>query len=217
MKVLVLDGSPAGNGAALGAPLPGLGRDSAGDAGVPAPQVEKGAAPAASDALGVWSDRYAAALESRGVEVARVALAGLGVKPCTGCWSCWLATPGRCVRKDGLESIYPKVLAADLVVWAFPLVLGAQNALTKTVQDRMIPLLHPYIELVAGECHHRGRYARYPLLAAVVAPGNGDGPEDILLVRTLFERFALNFRSRPVFFSTVRDTPEEAADASRSA
>lgn len=25
------------------------------------------------------------------------------IKPCTGCWSCWTKTKGKCVFKDGYE------------------------------------------------------------------------------------------------------------------
>ena len=32
----------------------------------------------------------------------------------------------------------------------------------------MIPLLHPYIELVKGECHHKKRYSKYPKLALIL-------------------------------------------------
>jgi multimeric flavodoxin WrbA len=116
-----------------------------------------------------------------------------------------------------MAGLYPKVVAADLVVWAVPLVLGAQNALTKKAQDRMIPLLHPYIELVSGESHHRRRYARYPDLALVVEPGLEDGERDVATVRRLFERFALNCRSRLSFFATTSMDPKEAADETRSA
>jgi len=168
--------------------------------------------------LDSWIARYLAKIreEERGDEVEVIDLRSLDIRTCTGCWTCWWATPGRCAFRDGMAGLYPKVIAADLVVWAVPLVLGAQNALVKKTQDRLIPLLHPYIELVAGESHHRRRYAHYPDIALVVEPGPGDGEEDLVIVRGLFERFALNFRSRLSFFATTHDDTEEAADETRS-
>lgn len=165
--------------------------------------------------LDVWIKRYAARLTEKHPGVETVALRELGIRTCTGCWSCWWATPGRCVHKDGMETLYPKIIASDLIVWATPLVLGAQCALTKKAQDRMIPLIHPYFELVQGESHHRRRYAHYPSFALVVDPAGTDGEADLALVRRLFERFALNFRSGLAWFATTAEVPEEAADETR--
>jgi multimeric flavodoxin WrbA len=158
-----------------------------------------------------WLNRFGATLEKNGARLCRIDLRDLGVKACTGCWSCWWATPGLCVHKDGMERVYRASLEADLLVWVAPMVLGAQNALTKKTQDRMIPLIHPYIELVNGECHHRKRYDRYPNLGLIADPGTEDEKEDLDLIRTLFERFALNFRSGLRFFTTTKHNPEEAA------
>src|ERR1035437_3288965 len=94
----------------------------------------------------------------QGHEVTRIDLRDLDIKFCTGCWSCWWATPGKCVFRDHMLQIYPEMVAAELIIWASPLILGHVSALTKTAQDRFIPLAHPYIEVVDGECHHRKRY-----------------------------------------------------------
>ena len=41
------------------------------------------------------------------------------------------------------------------------------SAKLKTVNDRSIPLVHPYIEIVNDECHHIKRYDEYPKLARI--------------------------------------------------
>lgn len=167
--------------------------------------------------LAAYLEQFEAGLIAGGAECARVDLAGLEVRYCTGCWSCWWATPGRCVFKDGMEAIYPAFMGADLVVWASPLVLGTVPALVKKIQDRLIPLVHPYIELVDGECHHHRRYERYPDFGLILAPEAADGPEDRDGVRRLFERFALNLRSRLALFATIDGVPQEAADEALTA
>jgi multimeric flavodoxin WrbA len=170
--------------------------------------------------LDQWVVRYQERLAERDDRVETIALKDLGLKTCTGCWSCWWATPGSCVLKDGMQALYPRILEAQRIVWAVPLVLGVQNALVKKAQDRMVPLVHPYIEVVDGECHHRKRYKNYPAHVLIVEGGEAGGsesPEDLALVRSLFERFALNFRSKLVYFSTTAKKPEEAADETLSA
>ncbi|MCK7480984.1 MAG: NAD(P)H-dependent oxidoreductase [Candidatus Moduliflexus flocculans] len=100
--------------------------------------------------LAAYLEKFEAGLRAENAEITRIDLATLDIRFCTGCWSCWWASPGRCVFRDGMETIYPAFLEAGLVVWAAPLVLGTVPALVKKTQDRLIPLIHPYIELVQG-------------------------------------------------------------------
>lgn len=161
--------------------------------------------------LAAFLAEFEAGLRAGMAEVDRRDLADREIRFCTGCWSCWWATPGRCVFRDGMESIYPSFLDADLVVWAAPLVLGTVPALVKKTQDRLISLLHPYVELVQGECHHRKRYGSYPGLGLLLEPAPEDGRADLDGTRLLFERFALNLRSRLAFFAATDGNPGEAA------
>jgi len=178
--------------------------------------VLDGSAAPHAGGLEVWVSAFCETLEDKGGEVERITLRDLGIKPCTGCWSCWWATPGRCIRRDGMETAYRALLRSDLTVWAVPLVLGAAPALVKHAQDRMIPLIHPYIRLADGECHHRGRYAHYPELGLVMEPGNGDEAGDIELAGMLWKRFALNMKSSLRFaLTTAREAREVAHEAYR--
>jgi hypothetical protein len=114
---------------------------------------------------------------------------------CTGCWSCWWATPGLCAHKDDMAGLYPKMVEADLVVWASPLILGTVSALLKKAQDRFIPLAHPYIKVVEGECHHRHRYQKNADIGLIVGPTADDDEEDLRIAREFFRRFSLNSRT----------------------
>jgi multimeric flavodoxin WrbA len=155
--------------------------------------------------------RFAQAMVERGHPAKRIDLRDLRLRYCVGCWTCWWKTPGLCAMKDDMTAIYPKMAAADLVVWASPLVLGTVSALTKQVQDRFIPLAHPYIELVDGECHHRHRYVHNADLGLIVAPSADDTEEDVTIARTFFERFSRNTRTRLRLFATCNTPVEEAA------
>lgn len=138
-------------------------------------------------------------LTGSGARAEMVRLRDMDIRYCTGCFSCWWATPGLCGIKDELPSLYPRMLHADVVVWASPLVMGNVSALTKKVQDRFIPLLHPFIEITGGECHHRRRYDKDINMGLVVGTGSDDATEDVEIVRHQHERLALNGRGRLVF------------------
>lgn len=84
------------------------------------------------------------------------------ITPCTGCWSCWLRTPGQCVMKDSMAEAYPDYVNSDTVVLLMDTAKGFINHRAKAFIDRTIPHYHPYIELIDGECHHVARYEAYP-------------------------------------------------------
>jgi len=155
---------------------------------------------------------WSAALRDRDVRTEVVHLREMDIRYCNGCWSCWWATPGRCSRQDDLPSLYPRILRADVLVWASPLVMGNVSALTKKAQDRFIPLLHPFIEMVGGESHHRRRYDKDINMALIAAPGAGDDAEDLDIVRQQHERLALNGRGRLLFFLSTTTAPSVGAD-----
>lgn len=84
------------------------------------------------------------------------------IKACIGCWSCWLKTPGKCVFKDSMSDAYSMYMESDTVILLMGTAKGFLDHLSKVFLDRSIPHYHPYIELIAGECHHVARYETYP-------------------------------------------------------
>lgn len=157
-------------------------------------------------------DSLADGLRGRGCHVDHELLRDRDVKLCIGCWSCWWKTPGLCVHRDAMDDILPRMVGYDLVVWASPLVMGAISYVLKAVQDRFIPLAHPYIELYKGECHHRHRYEFNADVALYTQLGQGDGPEDLALARRFFERFTLNTQTNLRFVATADMNVGEVCD-----
>ena len=82
-------------------------------------------------------------------------------KNCIGCWTCWLKTPGICIYKD-LEYFYRSYVNADRVIIFAKLEHGFVSAKLKTLFDRMIPLVLPYVLTRAGGSWHMPRYPKYP-------------------------------------------------------
>jgi len=63
------------------------------------------------------------------------------IKPCTGCFACWKALNGRCVQQDDQNDILEKMIAADVIIWSFPLYCYGIPSHLKAVVDRTIPLV----------------------------------------------------------------------------
>jgi multimeric flavodoxin WrbA len=127
---------------------------------------------------------------------------------CQGCWSCWWKTPGECPQHDDMIEIYKSYTDSDLVIHFSPISAGFISSRLKTVNDRSVPLVHPYITIVNNECHHLGRYEKYPAMALIVDPMNAD-EEDLTITNDLYKRLAINLKSELKLFSTTLKSKEE--------
>ncbi len=82
----------------------------------------------------------------------------LNIKSCTGCYSCWSATPGKCVINDDMSEILPKIVKADVIIWSFPLYGCFFPGYMKIFTDRQLPLMLPEMKVSAESGEHPLRY-----------------------------------------------------------
>lgn len=113
---------------------------------------------------------------------------------CTGCFGCWVKTPGVCVADDPGREIAQTIIQSDILIFFTPVTFGGYSSPLKIMLDRIIPLVLPFFETIHGELHHQTRYARYPRLVAMGFQHHPDETEADLF-RTLAGRNALNFHS----------------------
>jgi len=77
------------------------------------------------------------------------------IRPCTGCFTCWLVTPGKCIFKDDMPEILEKILETNVMVFSTPLYNCSMSALMKAFHERQIPLVEPYVVInEQGEMAH---------------------------------------------------------------
>jgi len=86
-------------------------------------------------------------------EVELYTLNKMNLKFCTGCWSCWWKTPGKCAIKDDADTIFKSCIDSDFLIFASPLKAGFISSELKKITDRLIVLLLPYIQIINRECH----------------------------------------------------------------
>lgn len=125
----------------------------------------------------------------------------LTIKNCMGCFGCWVKTPGECTISDDTVQIRRNVINSDLVIFISPVIMGFTSALLKKVQDKMIPLIHPYIEFVNNECHHQSRYNKNPDIALLLERTEGSDEEDYKIIENIYQRLAINMKSNLRFVS----------------
>lgn len=80
------------------------------------------------------------------------------IHPCTGCFSCWNRTPGRCVIRDGYENMGSLIHQAGEVVVMSRYTYGGFSGSVKGVFDRCLGYVLPQFEVTKGETHHKKRF-----------------------------------------------------------
>ncbi len=152
----------------------------------------KGSPPAGRDLL---CNRASAAVTARmkalDWEVKAFNLAGMEIKACRGCFSCWVKTPGHCIIEDDQESILRAMAASDRVVWLTPITFGGYSPELKKALDRIIPISLPFFGKVRGETHHPLRYPLRRRLLVIGTQKREDASSEGIF-RRLVERNAVN-------------------------
>jgi len=80
-----------------------------------------------------------------GARVETIYLKDKDIKHCSGCFTCWTKTPGKCIYKDDMQELHEKISNADIMVYATPLYYYTVTGLMKDFMDRMLPLVNKEI------------------------------------------------------------------------
>ncbi len=148
-------------------------------------------------------------------QVTAFTLRNMKLHGCRGCWTCWVKTPGTCVFRDGMDHIYPLIPSADLLVFLTPVQLGFPSSLTKTFQDRCIPMIHPYFSIIDGEFHHRRRYPKYPRIGLLLKGYESLAAPQRDILTEIYRRYCINLHTSLSFVlsadSSVNEVLHEAS------
>jgi multimeric flavodoxin WrbA len=99
-------------------------------------------------------------MQEAGAEVEVIPLRKKKINYCAGCLTCWTKTPGICIHQDDMsKELFPKWLASDLVVYAFPLYHYTVNAAMKAFIERTLPVVQPFFERRGDRTSHPLRQA----------------------------------------------------------
>lgn len=139
------------------------------------------------------AEHLAKGIATEGGEVELIQLSDKQIHHCTGCYTCWTKTPGKCVFKDDMPELWQKYLDADLAVFASPLYTFSVNSTMKAFMDRLIPILKPYMEFAPNShiCHPERYDKSFPTHTLIVSAGGFPNIEgNFEGLRTLFRQFA---------------------------
>ena len=101
-------------------------------------------------------------MRAAGATTELVNLGQLQIKPCLGCFLCWVKTPGKCVQKDDMSALLERFVQADLVVFGTPLYHYHMSGLMKNFIDRTLPTYEPWLVKDPNHPERSGHPDRYP-------------------------------------------------------
>jgi multimeric flavodoxin WrbA len=146
----------------------------------------------------VMVEAFLKGAKKAGADTENIFLARWKIRPCLGCFSCWVKTPGRCVIQDGMAELLGKLAETDIVVFATPLYVDNVSGVMKNFMDRFMPLADPHFEKDEnGQYRHVRGSGKAPRIAVI---SNCGFPEQdhFQVLRLLFRRIARNLHSEVI-------------------
>lgn len=95
-------------------------------------------------------------MEKAGAAVELFYARRLNIKPCNGELYCWNKTPGECYIQDDMQSLYPKLREADILVLATPVYAPLPGEMQNLI-NRLVPLMDDVLKRRSGRTRVRLR------------------------------------------------------------
>ena len=96
------------------------------------------------------ASQSAEALKQAGFNVETIFLHGMNIAPCNHCEGC-IRQKVCCVQKDEMQTLYPKIIAADGIILASPIYWCFYNAQLKVFIDRWYGMWQNQPDFIKGK------------------------------------------------------------------
>ncbi len=120
------------------------------------------------------------------------------IRPCIGCFGCWVKTPAQCVIRDKYGDMGAQLGHCDELILISRCTYGGLSPFVKNVLDRSISYIHPDFKIKNGEMHHKPRYPNSIALSAYFY-GEDITEQERALARRLIGANAVNL------YATVKE------------
>lgn len=114
------------------------------------------------------------------------------VRPCLGCFACWVKTPGKCIIADRGQEFLSHMVSASEIIVISKMCYGSLSADIKAIIDRSIGYILPFFRVVEDETHHKPRY-KHKLSLKFVMYGEDITEAEKLTAKKICRANALNF------------------------
>jgi hypothetical protein len=93
-------------------------------------------------------------MKEAGAEVELIFPSHLKINPCIGDFQCWFEKVGECIHKDDMQTLYPKLRNADILILATPVYIPLPGAMQNFI-NRLCPIVEPLLEIIDGRTRAR--------------------------------------------------------------
>jgi hypothetical protein len=107
-------------------------------------------------------------------EVEKHHIVDLDIRGCKGCFTCWWKTPGKCVHRDDMDWILPKISDADILLLGTPIYGRNVTNYLQRLLERTFSFTLPDMESRDGNTAHPSRIRRFPHLVLCATCGFPD-------------------------------------------
>ncbi|MCJ7516898.1 MAG: flavodoxin family protein [Methanomassiliicoccales archaeon] len=111
-------------------------------------------------------------METAGASVELFYAKRLNVRPCDGELYCWTKKPGQCYIDDSMQSLYPKLRDADIIVLATPVYIPLPGEM-QNLLNRLVPLMEPTLKWRNGRTRLSGFRADVKISKFVLVSTSG--------------------------------------------
>jgi hypothetical protein len=93
-------------------------------------------------------------MKEAGASVELFYVTRLNIQSCVGDFYCWDAKPGECIISDDMQTLYPKLRSADILVLVTPVYIPLPGEMQNFI-NRLCPLIEPLLEWRDGRTRAR--------------------------------------------------------------
>ncbi len=137
-------------------------------------------------------------LSEGGATVRDFQLKEMNISCCRACLTCMHKTPGQCAQRDDMDQLYPLLKESDLFVMGTPLYTDNMSAQMKTVMDRCICGMDPFLRLDSANRVRHPYSWRMPSKCFLVSTSGFPETENFLPLIMTFRAQAANLGSEPL-------------------
>lgn len=122
----------------------------------------------------VLMEAFIEGAKEAGAEIEKHHVVDLDINGCLSCFSCWWKTPGKCVHRDDMDWILPKIPEADILLLGTPVYGRNTTHYLQRLLERTFSFSLPEMQVKDGETTHPGRIRKFPQLVLCATCGFPD-------------------------------------------
>ena len=131
-------------------------------------------------------NHFLTAAKQAGATAKKHYVTDLNINGCTGCFTCWTKTPGKCIHRDDMDWIIPEYGEADIIIFATPIYNRNIIHYLQQMTERFLPTALPWQVQDGETTRHPERHQRRPQQSILIATAGFPDHQAFTIAKALF-------------------------------